>query len=192
MALIRHSDLQGAVTVEEVRNHARLMDVDDEAYLEGLILAATEFCENWQRRSYVSTLWHYYLDGFPPQPFIRLDKSPLQEDDFIMGHFDTSDNFHEFSSDNYYLDTVSEPGFVILNSGASWPSTNLRRGNGVGIQFQSGHGEVNQVPMIYKQGVLLLVAHWYENREAVATTGAVPKDIPFSLKALLNQKKVYI
>lgn len=39
-----------------------------------------------------------------------------------------------------------------------------------------------------KAACLLLIGHWYENRQAVVI-GAIPSDVPFSVKALLDIRR---
>jgi uncharacterized phiE125 gp8 family phage protein len=56
--------------------------------------------------------------------------------------------------------------------------------NGVEIQVVVGYGAEDAVPQEYKQAILLLLGHWYENREQV-TVGEVAREIPMGVEALL-------
>jgi uncharacterized phiE125 gp8 family phage protein len=51
----------------------------------------------------------------------------------------------------------------------------------VTIIYQAGYDEI---PPQFKQGILLLVGHWYENREAVVL-GSVPMEVPLAVSHLL-------
>jgi hypothetical protein len=55
---------------------------------------------------------------------------------------------------------------VVPVSGYSWPATAAGGINSVRVQFQAGRA---LVPAQAKPAVLLLVGHWYENREAVSS-----------------------
>ena len=87
---------------------------------------------------------------------------------------------------NYVVDADSEPGRLALAAGGSWPGITLRAIAGVKLRFVAGYGDdPEDVPQGYKQAMLLLVGHWYENREAVISTGAIPKGLSLAVDALL-------
>ena len=109
----------------------------------------------------------------------------------FIRYYDTDDTEATFSSDNYFADTKSEPGRIALNYGASWPSTTLRPVNGVCIIFVAGYGNAADVPQYIKNAMLLLIGHWYENREGAAIPSVVPKEIPFGVEALLWKERVF-
>lgn len=50
---------------------------------------------------------------------------------------------------------------------------------------------VHDIPEVIQQAMLLLIGHWYENREAVLM-GMVSKEVEYSVKSLLSLDKVVI
>ena len=82
----------------------------------------------------------------------------------------------------YVVDTYSEPGRLEVLDG--WPGGTLAALNGLQIEYTAGYGS-ETLPMALRQATLLLVAHWYEHRELAMTTGAVPKELPFAVAALI-------
>ena len=50
-------------------------------------------------------------------------------------------------------------------------------------------GENVVVPKTVKQALLLLIAHWYNNREAVVAANVVPREVELTVSPLLNQQK---
>lgn len=46
-----------------------------------------------------------------------------------------------------------------------------------------------EVPKTIKQALFLLIAHWYNNREAVVAANVVPREVELTVRALLNQHK---
>lgn len=50
-------------------------------------------------------------------------------------------------------------------------------------------GENVVVPKTVKQALLLLIAHWYNNREAVVAANVVPREVELTVRTLLNQHK---
>lgn len=180
---------EDAVPLEATKLHIRVETDADDEIIEHYIKTATRWCESYQRRAYITQTWELWLDTFPRTPWILLTPSPLQSVEHVI-YYDFNDQPHYF--DDYFIDNVSEPGYVILNGGASWPSAQLRPANGVVVRFRAGYGDGEDVPHTILQAIVLLVGHWYENREAVVSTGAVPQRMPFSVQALLNQDKVYL
>lgn len=83
----------------------------------------------------------------------------------------------------YTLDLVSNPQRVVLNEGQDWPSDNGDFVNAVQIQFSAGYTAAT-LPADLKQAILLLAAHWFENRAAVAG-GTVVNEVPLGFDALL-------
>jgi uncharacterized phiE125 gp8 family phage protein len=74
---------------------------------------------------------------------------------------------------------------LALADWAAWPTTR-NTPDAIEIDFTVGFGETqNDVPADWKQPLLLLVAHWFENREAVAV-GVVTKEMEFGVNSLLE------
>lgn len=183
------------VPIEQLKNDIRV-DSDltaDDILIRGLGIAARITAEKIQRRALISQTIELTLDDWPATDWIRIPRPPLQSVTSIK-YYDTDDTEYTLSSSSYLVDTASEPGRVILNSGESWPSSvTLRPANAVVIRFVAGYGDDQEdVPETTQQAIRLLVGHWYENREAVSTTGAVPKDLPFGVRALLWLERVQI
>lgn len=110
----------------------------------------------------------------------------------IIKYYDTSDTEYFIDAGDYLVDMKSEPGRIALNYGEVWPSTTLRPANGVCVVFEAGYGAIaSTVPKKVRQAILLLVSHLYENREPVSTSGAMPKEMPFSVEALLWQDRCF-
>ncbi len=57
-------------------------------------------------------------------------------------------------------------------------------GRPAAITFTAGYGAPADVPAAIRQAMLLLIAHWYEHREAVSL-GASPSALPMAVDALL-------
>lgn len=160
--------------------------------LNALITSAREYAETFQRRAYITQTWELWLDKWPNKNYIQIPLPPLQSTDFSIKYYDTDDTEADFSSDNYFIDIKSEPGRAVLNYGEKWPSTTLRPVNGICVTFKAGYGDAaTAVPNKVKQAMLLLISHWYENREPIATTGAMPKEMPMSVESILWQDRCF-
>ena len=181
------------ISLYEAKLHLRT-DYDDpveDNLIDALITTSRQYAEQFQHRGYITQTWELWFDEWPDGDYIEIPIVPLQSVDSIT-YFDTDGTEATLSSDDYFVDTKSEPGRVHLNYGETWPSTALRPANGVCVTFVAGYGDdASDVPESMRQAMLLLIGHLYENREVVMTTGASAVKVPFTLEALLWQQKVF-
>jgi uncharacterized phiE125 gp8 family phage protein len=173
------------ITLEEAKDHLRVDITDDDTYIESLIKVARRSCEHISNHKFITQTWDVWLDGFPGSATLELPKSltPLQSVTHIK-YWDKDQNEATYSSNNYEVDTNSEPGKIVLKRASSWPSDVLRVVNGVEIQVNVGYGDDADVPWEIRQAILLLIGHLYENRETVIV-GEIAREIPMGVRSLL-------
>ena len=173
------------VTLEEAKNHLRVDITDDDTLIVSLILVARNVCEGINNHKFVTQTWNIFMDAFPGNNEFILPKSlsPLASVTHIK-YTDEDSIQSTFNSSNYAVDIYSDPGRIKLMSDANWPSDPLYEINAVEIQVVVGYGDDADVPQEYKQAILLLLGHWYENREQV-TVGEMAREIPMGVEALL-------
>jgi uncharacterized phiE125 gp8 family phage protein len=159
----------------EAKSHIR-DDLEDDSYVEDLIKTARKLAETYTWHSLAVQTFEYSLDNFPSGEIIRLPRPPTQSVDSIT-YKDRSGNVTTIDPADYVLDGE----YVVLNSGKSWPSFDPFPVNAVRIQFTSGYTEL---PDTIKEGMLLLIGHWYNNREA-AYVGSVTHQMAFAVESLL-------
>lgn len=163
------------VTIADAKLHARVDDDADNAAVTGMIRAARELAETYLRRAIVTQTWAMYLDAFPSEGFIELPRPPLVSVTHVKTYTD-ADVAATFASTDYYVDTVTAPGRIVLRDGKSWPDVG-RVANGVEIQYVAGYGDPDAVPGNIKMGVLHLVAWLYEHR---GDAGMLPPDSAYA------------
>lgn len=169
----------------EVKAHLRVDIADDDLFIAGLMAGAREFLEEAARRAFVTQTWRLNLDGWPDDSDeIELPRPPLQSVSSIT-YTDSEGNETTWSSDEYLVDTDSEPGRIVVANGYSWPGASLRSMNPIQITYVAGYGDPEDVPQRWKRAMLLLIGHWYENREVIVATGAIPKEIPLAVDSLI-------
>lgn len=176
------------VTLTEAKAHLRVDGTDEDTFITSLIVAAREYCEKYSNRACITQTWYLWLDSFPCSDSISLPLPPLQSVASIK-YYDTDNAESTISNGDYFVDPVSEPGRISLAYGKRWPGIVLRPVNGVCIEFVCGYGLAVAVPQGIKQAILLLVGHWYGNREA-AGAGSVSKEIEFAVSSLLGVDRV--
>jgi uncharacterized phiE125 gp8 family phage protein len=186
-----------SLSLSEVKQHLRYpFEVEDEL-LKALIVSARVYCETVTGRAFVTQELRLTRDSFPGACEgyeFRLPRPPLAsltaDDDFPnlgITYTDTSGATQSVSTASYVVDTSSLPGRVALAYGYDWPTDAIEQIAAVKVNYLAGYGAASAVPGTIKQAMLLLIGHWFVNREAVLT-GTISKDIEFSLTALLSSE----
>lgn len=180
------------VTLAEAVLHTRADETEDQPLITALITAAREYCEKYSGRAYITQTIRASFDSWPLFP-IRLPRPPLAAVDSVK-YYGEDNAEYTLDAASYYTDTDSEPGRIAIASGISLPATTLRDINAVQITYTAGYGAAaTAVPQRVKQAIMLLVAHWYESREAVIVgrTGNMSKEIEFAVHNLLAQDRIW-
>lgn len=170
--------------------HLRVDHDDDDPLIEALIAAARQHVENVTWRALVTQTLELTLDAWPSGDRIELPRPPLQSVTSVK-YIDSAGVEATFAASNYHVVTRGEPGRIVLAYGASWPSVTLRTAGAITVRYVAGYGLATAVPEMLKQAILLLVGHWYENREAtVIAAGTVATELPLAVASILEQYKV--
>lgn len=207
------------LTLAETKAYLKLNDINDDTLISQMITVIRKSCEDWTGRALVTQAWTLWRDAFPqrqynriphdgyfelpvdwaddPQHVIAIPRPPLQWVSFLKT-YDTSNQATIFDAGQYLLDTASEPGRIVLNAHAAWPS-GLRPANAVEIEFIAGYGEASAVPDALKQGMLLWIKLLYADRnwlfeQGESTAGLVEfnrSDVPPPVVSLWSPYKIY-
>ncbi len=172
------------VSITEAKLHLRVDHAIDDTLITNDIVAARGVVENLCHRALITQTWELWLDAWPDKDYLEIPLPPLQAAGLSIKYYDTADVEATMSSSDYFIDTKSSPGRVGLNNGKSWPSVSLRPINGVVVRFVAGYGAAgSSVPQELRQTILLLVGHFYENREATSQNVFV---LPIGIERLMN------
>ena len=174
------------LSMDEAKLHLRVDISDDDTLIQALVSAATAWAEEFMRVALITRTYDYWLDSWPSGREIELPMPPLQS---VAGvyYYDENDTEYTLATSDYMVDANRRPGRVVLRNDASWPSVTLRAANGVRVRFTAGYGNsASDVPENIRHAIRLLLGHFYENRELVVASGAVPKELPFAARALLG------
>ncbi len=181
------------VSLAEAKAHLRIESADDDSLISALIAAARQAAEAHMRRALITQTWRLTLDRFPAAPqawwdgvrqgadmpgdgsVIELPRPPLVSVTSVTA-YDDADNATVAGAASYFVDTDGKPGRVVLRSGQTWP-TALRVAGGVEVLFVAGYGAAGAVPQAIRQGILMLIGHLFENREAEAGAAALPAGV---------------
>lgn len=180
------------VTATEAKLHCRVDHSTEDAVFTRLIEVARLQCEAISKRSFITRTYTAYLDCWPGG-LIELPYPPLLGITSIKYYDNAGGAAVTINASNYVVDAISEPGRVALKTGVNWPSVTLREINGVEIIYTAGYGaDAADVPDQYKQAMLLLIGHLYENRESVVVQQGVSLvQVPQAVEWLLLTDRAY-
>jgi len=171
------------VSLDEARTHLRVDVVGgahpEDALIGGLISAAREHVEQNCRIVIAERPLMVAMDAFPSGS-IDLGVWPVKS--ITAVRYEAFPNSYMALPSSYYaLDQFAKPAKV--KQLTDWPHSPGGE-NSVVVELVAGMAEV---PKTLKQAMLLLIGHWYENREAVnvAGSGVVPTELPKGVDALL-------
>ena len=171
------------VTLADAKVHLRVDGTDEDTLITGLITAARRHVERSLGRALITQSWSFFLDEWPDPYAIELPLTPLQAITAVTT-YDVDDVGTVFDAQNYFADTASEPPRLVLRGAQPWPKPG-RRANGIEIALTVGHGDTaSDVPQPLIQALMLLIAHWFEQREPVVLDDR-PHPVPATVAGLL-------
>lgn len=144
---------EAPLSLDLVKAHLRLSDPSEDAYLEHLIKTACAQIELLTNRCLITQIWELMIHE--PGIHIRLPLAPVQKIKSIHWMTSRGDKL-SIGMDKTKIDNKQDgPILQMLN-----PIFGQAK-----IQFVVGYGDhVSDVPSNLKHALLLLVAHYYENR----------------------------
>lgn len=170
------------ITTAEVIEHLRLEeDPPQDDLLRGLVGAARGVVEHRTGRVLMPQRWRLTLDEFP-WDILEIPKSPLRSIASIT-YVDQTGTTRTLSPGAYQVDISGIRGRIAPAYGTRWPSTRCQL-SAVAIEFDAGYKDQAKVPDDIKAAMLLLIASYYENREAVIV-GTIVNELPHGVSELL-------
>lgn len=169
------------ITSAELKAQARITTDDDDTLISRIITVARQQCELISERIFIDTVFDQWWDGFPNE-FV-LPRTPVDSITSIT-YTDTNGTTQTVSSSVYTLDNNHIPERIILAFEQSWPTDTRAIDKVVKIRWKAGYGTATtDVPEHMRHAVLLLAAHYYENREAFTTDNL--RQVPEGVRCLL-------
>jgi uncharacterized phiE125 gp8 family phage protein len=156
--------------------------------IEGYLAAAREHAELYTELSLAPQTLELALDEFPSAE-IQLPRGPVRSVESVS-YVDEDGNAQTVDAANYVLDDYSGDAWLLPADGFDWPATG-RFANAVKVRYIAGFSSPTESPQSYplpksiKTGLLLLMAHLYENRED-STAGVSVIEIPSGAKSFLR------
>lgn len=174
------------VTLAEAKTHCRVDTSDDDTYLTALINLGRIYVEDILDITMITTAWEARYDVFPLWE-LTLPRPPMAAQTVTVIYRDESGTNQTITSvAGFQADPYVTPGRIYPLYNGVWPAV---RGdeNSVTVRWTAGYGAAASVPQNLKHLVLLLVAHWYANREPVTQANLQLQNIPMTFQTLLAQ-----
>lgn len=174
------------VSVEDIKMFARIDGDYEDDLIQSLIVAVRNATQLYLGRSLIKQTLTMTLDFWPTMaislprpPLISIDSVKIVEEDGTKT---------TYSSDNYYLNTIAEPGQLILKSSAdSLPEVSDRDYAMYEIIFKAGYGTLAiDVPEAIRAGMKSWITFLYENRQPIDKPpfGAMASFAPYRVRNL--------
>jgi uncharacterized phiE125 gp8 family phage protein len=184
------------ITLKEAKEHLNIgLDwTEDDDHIETLIVAATDKAEQFLHRRLITQTWYAYYDVWPLGNSFLIPFGQLQDGTApSVKYTDIDGDQTTWSSDEWNVDTYSDPGKIMLEYGYHWPTVSLHPQNPIVIEFVCGYGLTGStVPAMIRHAIKLIISDLYENRETIAigNTGIGFIELP-TVKALLLPFKIW-
>lgn len=179
------------VTLAEAKDHLNFDSDDKDELIESYISAARGFVENFCHIVIAEALFEVTYDGFPASP-VELPKAPLLSVESIK--YDDENGDEQTLDDEAYSVDTSGPFGRVEVSGDGWPATDGTT-NSVRIRFWAGYPQesgsspsVVDAPHELKHAMLLMIGHFFANREAVGESSLAA--MPLAVESLIGPYRV--
>lgn len=171
------------ITLGEVRSQLRVESFDDDTLLGRLINTAVAYTDvtGSLGHAMISQKWAQWFGPNLSQS-VRLQLGPVTQVHAVK-YYDENGDLQTDTLNNYEVTGTSFNTLVGPKEGFSWPTT-AQRSDAIRIEYTIGYGETpSTVPETIRHALMLLVGHWYDNREQSVMDEL--SNIPFGYEQLI-------
>jgi uncharacterized phiE125 gp8 family phage protein len=171
------------VTLAEAKAHMRVSHTDDDVLIGTLLQAAVDHVDGWSGvlgRCLVTQGWSVSFGAWGGR-VLRLPFSDVSA--ATVTYRDSDDAEQTVDPALYAIKEDDQSAYLFLSADFDRPAL-FDRPDAVTVTFTTGYGDADAVPRAIKHALYILIAHWYEHREAVVI-GASPVAVPMTVDALL-------
>ncbi len=168
------------VTLSQAKSYLRIENTDEDVLIAELITAARQYLEQTCGVRLITQTWRQYEDCWPRSGMLTLGARPVKSVQSITV-YNEAGTPNIIPANDYQVDAISQSARIYLADGL----TVGQPINGIEIDFTVGFGDTGvDVPDVLKRANLLLVAHWFEFRGAIAPQEQ-PVSFPPGIDALI-------
>lgn len=177
------------ITAAEAKTQMRVEHSDDDTLIARLVDVAVAFCDakGALGKAMITQTWAQWLAPNPST--VRLLLGPVQSVTAVK-YYNASNVLTTDTLSNYDVLGTSTYTTVKPKTGYTWPTT-YNRDDAIKIEYTVGYGDATtDVPQNVRHALMMLVAHWYENREN-ELIGVSSQTLPFGFEELLGQDRAH-
>jgi len=175
------------LSLADTKAHMRIEHDNDDTLLFGLINTATAYLDvtGALGKAMINQTWAEWVSPNPST--VTLSLGPVQSVSAVK-YYDTNNALQTATLSNFYVLGTSGKTTIKPKPNVTWPTT-FQRDDAIKIEYVIGYGaSANDVPATVRHAMLMLVAHWYENREA-ELIGVNSKTLPFGFDDLIGMER---
>ena len=171
-----------SVSMAEIKSHLRVDFTAADSQIRDFVASAQEYFQEYCNISLAERVLIYRVQGFyhkrgsfsngfwlPYPPIVSIEAVTRRDSDGNATNLTTSIDYNT-------RDQHSGDKSLVIE--------NLMEMEEYEIEYRAGYGDVANIPQRMKQAIKLLVGSWYNAREHLMLTGAVPKEIPTTFRSL--------
>lgn len=181
--------LNSPLTLAEAKAHLRVVDDSENDHIVGLIRAAADMIERDTGLVLRQRAVSVAFEGWSTNGRQRL---PLWRGPVVSVTGVAYDNEagaeQVLAANQYRVRSFAGASWIVPANAVTWPAVELGIGT-VRVTYQAGYASNDAVPASLRHAALLLIGHWYENREAV-NVGNIVQDVPLAYDALISAYRV--
>jgi uncharacterized phiE125 gp8 family phage protein len=159
------------ISLAEAKAWLRIDDSAEDGLLTTLITAARLHVEGVTGKALLAQSWRVVLDAWPTGNVVKLPVVPPMSLTGITA-YDGEGEPHQIALAQFVADGPGGPARLHL-PGVVAGLPVLRDAGGIEIEYVAGYGtDPTDVPADFRQALLVLVAYWFEHRDAVIVAGS--------------------
>jgi uncharacterized phiE125 gp8 family phage protein len=171
------------ISLAEAKAQMRVEGSDDDAIIQRLIDAAVAFVDvqGVLGRAMITQTWGQWLSPNPSTVSLML--GPVQSVSAIK-YYDLNGTLQTATLADFNVFGTPNRITITPKTGKAWPITQTRD-DAIKIEYVIGYGDsAASVPQTVRHGLMMLVAHWYENRET--TQEKQMQDLPYGFMEMIG------
>lgn len=172
------------ISLAEAKAQMRVEGSDEDTIIQRLIDAAVAFVDVQGALGFamITQTWGQWVGPNPGT--VMLSLGPVQSVSAIK-YYDINGTLQTATLADFNVFGTPNRITVSPKTGYAWPVTQTRD-DAIKIEYVIGYGATSaSVPQTVRHALMMLVAHWYENREN-ELIGTISKTLPFGFDDILN------